>query len=408
MGKGLSMTYDFDRVVDRRSTNSVKWQLYGPGILPLWVADMDFPAPEPILEALQRAVDHGIFGYEMASRDLGATVAARMESLYGWKAPPESVVATPGVIAGFVAAAHALCAAGDGILVQPPVYPPFLSVHEKAGLVRQDAPLARQDAHSHRMAYALDWSAFEEAFGSHGTHTGMFLLCNPHNPTGQMYTRDELTRMAQACLAHGAFIVSDEIHSELLLGDARHVPIASLDPAIAARSITLVAPSKTYNIPGLFCAFAIVPDPGLRERYKKTIERMAMHVGSPGLLAARVAYSGACDDWLADLRVYLAANRDFLVDFVGRELPGIRTTVPSATYLAWLDCNDLIRSGRVAGSPHKFFLHEAKVALNEGAEFGQGGQGFVRLNFGCPRATLAEALERMKTALLPGLPGAEL
>jgi cystathionine beta-lyase len=227
----------------------------------------------------------------------------------------------------------------------------------------------------------------------------MFLLCNPHNPTGQVYSPEELSRMAEICLKHNTIIVSDEIHSELLLGDVRHTPIATLSPEIAEHSITLVAPSKTFNTAGLFCGFAILPNAELRERYKEQVERMTLHVSSLAQAAALVAFSGECDDWLEELRAYLIANRDFLVEFVQKELPGIRITRPDATYLAWLDCTELVSSGQIKGSPFDFFLKKAKVALNDGVPFGTGGEGFVRLNFGCSRATLEEALQRMKTAL---------
>jgi cystathionine beta-lyase len=393
-----TMSYDFDRLVDRRSTNSLKWRRYDPDVLPLWVADMDFPAPPPVLEALRRAVEHGIFGYAIPARELAEAVAGRMQRLYGWQVAPEMVLATPGIVSAFAAAARAFCQPGQGILVQPPVYPPFLSVHQTAGLVRQDAPL-RRIARSQPVEYEIDWDVFEHAFHANGTAAGMFLLCNPHNPTGQMYTRAELARMAELCLRHGAVICSDEIHSELLLNDTSHIPIAALDPAVAARTITLIAPSKTFNVAGLFCGFAIIPDEEMRKRYRATLEMMTLHVNSLGLIAAQAAFSGDCDDWLAALNRYLAANRDFLVSFVERELPGIRTTFPAATYLAWLDCTDLVRAGRIQDSPHQFFLHRARVALNDGAEFGPGGENFVRLNFGCPRSILTEALERMKRAL---------
>ena len=392
------MRYDFDRIIERRGTNSIKWSRYPEDVIPLWVADMDFAAPEPIQVALQAKVEHGIFGYEMPSKQLAETVAARMEKLYGWQVSPEAVVATPGVIAGFTAAAQVVCTAGQGILVQPPVYPPFLTVHERGGLVRQDAPLT-MSAEGRTLHYAVDFDVFAEAINSGGAQTGMFLLCNPHNPTGQAYSRDDLARMADICLKNGMVICSDEIHSELLLGGAKHLPIAALGPEIAARTITLAAPSKTFNVPGLFCGFAIIPDNDLREHYKKTVEHMAMHVSSLGLAAAQVAFSGQCDEWLGALRAYLTENRDFLVEFVQSELNGIRTTVPDATYLAWLDCNELVKSGKTTGTPHEYFLRHAKVALNEGKEFGPGGEGFVRLNFGCPRAVLSGALEKMKTAL---------
>ncbi len=391
-------SYDFDRLIDRRPTNSLKWRRYDPDVLPLWVADMDFAAPPPVLEALRQAVDHGVFGYAIPTRELAEAVAGRMQRLYGWQVGPEMIVATPGIVSAFAAAARAFCRPGQGILVQPPVYPPFLSVHATAGLVRQDAPLA-QIAHSQYVQYEIDWQVFERAFHAGETSTGMFLLCNPHNPTGQIYSRAELSRMADLCLRHGALICSDEIHSELLLGESTHIPIAALDPQIAARTITLIAPSKTFNVAGLFCGFAIIPNEELRLCYRKTLETMTLHVNSLGLIAAQAAFSGACDDWLAALNRYLTANRDFLADFVARRLPGVRTTFPAATYLAWLDFSELIRAGRIQGTPYQFFLQQARLALNDGAEFGPGGEGFVRLNFGCPRATLVEALERMARAL---------
>jgi cysteine-S-conjugate beta-lyase len=390
--------FDFDRIIDRRGTNSIKWKLYPADVLPLWVADMDFAAPEPVISALQARLEHGILGYELPPRELLETVAARMERLYHWKVDPSMVVATPGVVAGFVIAVHAVCAGGEGIVVQQPVYPPFLKVHEHAHLVRQDAPLA-PIASDNSLRYEVDFDVFARAFHSAGANTGMFLFCNPHNPTGQVYSREDLAHLAEICLQKDVVICSDEIHSELLLGGAEHFPIAALDPQVADRSITLVSPSKTFNIPGLFCGFAIIPNKDLLERYKKTVENLAMHVSSLGMFAAKTAFSGVCDDWLAALRSYLTANRDFLVSFIQHELPGIKTTIPAATYLAWLDCNGLVEAGKISASPAKFFLEQARVALNEGADFGPGGNGFVRLNFGCPRSILVEALGRMKSSL---------
>ncbi len=392
------MSFNFDEVIDRRSTNSVKWQLYGPDVLPLWVADMDFRTPQPIRTALQSAVDHGIFGYEFLTSELREIVASRMEKLYNWKVSPAAIVPTPGVIAGFTAAARTVCSPGEGVLVQPPVYPPFLSVHERTRLVLQQAPL-RAIARDYTIRYEVDWDGFRQGINAGGARTGMFLLCNPHNPIGQAFSRSDLERMLHELSGTQTVICSDEIHAELLLGETQHIPIASLEPGNPRRFITLIAPSKTFNIPGLFCAFAVITDEELRQRFEHAVEEMALHVNSLGLIAARAAYSGACDEWLVALRAYLAKNRDFLVDTIRSEFPGIRVTIPDATYLAWLDCRDLVASGRIDGSPHKFFLHKAKVALNEGSEFGFGGEGFVRLNFGCPRSTLEQALEKMKAAL---------
>lgn len=393
--------HSFDHVSDRRGTNSLKWTRYGKDVLPLWVADMDFPAPEPARQALQRAVEHGIFGYEMPGRGLMETVASRMGRLYGWKVLPETVVAVPGIVAGFHAAARAVCQPGEGILIQPPVYHPFLEVAERTGRVQQMAPLRRSND-GHVTRYELDGQAFDSGMNAHGVHTGMFLLCHPHNPTGQIYGRADLERMADTCLRNKTVICSDEIHSELLLGGARHLPLAAIDSEIAGQTITLISPSKTFNLVGLFCGFAIIPDSKLRARYRRVLHELALHVNSLGLIAADAAFSGTCDAWLVELRNYLTANRDWVVDFVSREMEGVRMTVPDATYLAWLDFGEWVRAGKIAGDPYRFFLDKAKVALVSGTEFGPGGENFARLNFACPRATLVDGLQRIAGALKAG------
>jgi cysteine-S-conjugate beta-lyase len=389
------MAFNFSQAPNRLQTNSIKWTLYPPDVLPLWVADMDFQAPPAINEALARAVAHGVHGYEFPSKRLREIVAMRMENLYGWQVQPEWVIATPGIIAGFNAAAWTICESGQAILTQPPVYPPFLSLHKNIGLKRQDAPLrCLTPANKHIIHYEIDFEQFEAAFKT-DSPIRMFLLCNPHNPTGRAFSREELLKMAEICLAHDSIIVSDEIHSELTLPPNRHIPIAALDPEIAARSITLIAPSKTFNVPGLFTGFAIIPDDSLRRKFRHEAERLCMHVNSLGLVAAEAAYSGACDAWLDALRLYLIGNRDWVSDFVRDNLPGVRVTHPEATYLAWLDFSDL----NLETSPHKYLLEKAKVALNEGKDFGDQGEGFARLNFGCPRSVLEQALLQIKTSL---------
>ena len=392
------MTFNFDQVVDRRLTNSTKWRKYPEEVLPLWVADMDFRTPEPILDAIRSNLDMGVLGYDLQTESLQEVAAARMERLYGWQIEPEMVIATPGIVSGFNVAARAVCEQGDGILIQVPVYFPFLSLSENGGFTQQTAPLTLAKDRQY-LRYKVDFDTFKSCFHSNGARTHMFLFCNPHNPTGNLFHKEDLLKFAELCLEDEILICSDEIHSELILGDRSHIPIASLSPDIARHSITLISPSKTFNVPGLFCGLAIVPDPLLREGFKKQVDRLTLHVNSLGILAAQVALSGACDDWLLELRTYLRANRDFLLKFTREFLPGIHTTNPEATYLAWLDCNDLIAEGRIQGSPYEFFLKEAKVALNDGPTFGPGGEGFVRLNFGCPRSILSEALERMRKAL---------
>lgn len=392
------MSYNFDKIIDRRSSNSSKWTQYPEDVLPLWVADMDFMTPQPILDALKNAIEQSVLGYELPSQALFETVAARMERLYGWKIEPEMVIATPGIVSGFNAAARAVCAPGESILMQPPVYFPFLSVHENIGLARQYAPLAKT-IDRQILRYEIDFDSFEAAIESGDARTRLFLLCNPHNPTGEAFSKEQLSRLAEICLRHDVLICSDEIHSELLLGGTQHFLIATLSPEIAERTITLVAPSKTFNTAGLFCGFAIIPNPELRERYQKAIQQMTLHINSLGQVAAQVAFSGVCDDWLEELLAYLTANRDFVTGFVRENLADIRLTVPEATYLSLLDCNPLLESGKITSSPFDFFLEEAKVALTDGAQFGPGGEGTVRLNFGCPRSLLEQALLRIESSI---------
>ena len=392
------MPFDFDSIIDRLHSNSIKWTAFPSDVLPMWVADMDFPAPAPIKTALHNAVEHGVYGYEMLNQSLRQSVVARMKALYNWDIDEKSIVPVTGIVSGFYAAASTLCRPGDGYLIQTPVYMPFNDIQKNQGVIRQEARLVRI-TEGQRVRYEIDWASFEKAFNSSGSQTKMFLLCNPHNPTGQVYTREELLKMAELCLKNDTIIVSDEIHSELLLGGSQHVPMATLSPEIEDHSITLIAPSKTFNIAGLFCGFAIIPNAELRQRYISVVERMTLHVASLALVAAQAAFSGECDQWLTELRAYLTQNRDYLVDFVEKNLPGVRISFPQATYLAWLDCSELVASGKIGGNPYEFFLKEAKVALNDGAAFGSGGENFVRLNFGCPREMLKDGLERIRKSL---------
>lgn len=385
----------FDRVLARRDPRVLnKWTIYPRDVLPLWVADMDFRSPEPVLRALHRAVDQGVLGYELPSGALLEAVAARMDQLYGWKISPDMVVTVTGIVSGFSVAARAFCSPNKGYLIQTPVYNEFHAVRDNLGVPKLEAPLVKS-SRANILRYEIDWDAFEKK----ARKAGIFLLCNPHNPVGKVFSRGELRRMAEICLANEVIIVADEIHSELLLGDQGFTPLATLSREIAGHSITLVSPSKTFNVPGLFCGFAIIPNAKLRERYADVVSKLRLHVSSLGLIAARVAMSGQCDGWLAELRSYLTANRDFLVDFAAEHLPEIQLTKPAATYLAWLDCNGIMKAGGIKDSPFDFFLKEAKVAFSDGKIFGREGQGFVRLNFGCPRRTLTEALERVQHSL---------
>ncbi len=340
------MAYNFDQTLDRRQTNSTKWGQIPEDVIPLSLADMDFRTPEPVLNALRSSLEFGVLGYDLQIKTLQEVASARMERLYGWKVTSEMVVAIPGIVSGFNAAARTVCDRGDGILIEVPVYHPFQSVSENADLTRQTAPLMLNKS-GQNLVYDVDFGVFKSSIHSNGARTRMFLLCNPHNPMGNMFSREELMEFAELCLENDVIICSDEIHSELTLGDRHHIPIASISPEIANNTITLISPSKTFNVPGLFCGLAIIPDSNLRERFKKQAERLTFHVNSLGIISAQTALSGECDDWLMEVRTYLRANRDFLVQFIREFLPGIRTTNPDATYLAWLDCNDLISNGKI-------------------------------------------------------------
>lgn len=380
------MTYDFDQPVDRRRSDSTKWRIYDEDVLSLWTADMDFRSPEPVVEALRARVEHGVFGYCVEPPELRDVIVERLARLYDWRVDPDAIVFQTGTQAGFQLVCQVAATPEDGVLVQPPVYPPIAGAAAHNGSVHQEAPLVTRS----NGAWEIDLDAFGAAVTD---RTRVFILCNPHNPVGRVFGRDELERLAATCLRRNILICSDEIHCDLLFDGHRHVPIASLDPEVARRSVTLIAPSKTFNVPGLRCSIAIVLDPTLRRRLTVGSPEFA-EVNSLGLVAALAAYRDG-QEWLDQVLAYLRANRDFVAGYVRREMPGLVMDAPEATYLAWLDCR---RSG-IAGNPQQFFLKKGRVALHDGAEFGTGGDGFVRLNFGCPRSTLAEALARMKGAL---------
>ena len=380
------MTYDFDQPVDRKQTDSRKWQRYAGDVIPLWVADMDFVSPEPVVEALHRRVDHRVFGYSRPDRDLNIVIQERFKRLYGWDVSEEEIVFIPGVVPG-LSLSFQLCAAhGEGVLAQPPVYFHFISDPVRRGRLLIDPPLVPKGE-----TYEIDFDAFERSITD---STRIFLLCNPHNPVGRVFTPSELTRLAEICLRHHIIICSDEIHCDLVYPGSRHTPIATLGPEVADQTITLMSPSKTFNLAGLGAAFAVIKNPDLRERWTREGQGIVPHVNIMGHTAALAAFAKG-QEWLDQVLAYLRGNRDFLTRFVRERLPHIKMARMEATYLAWLDC----KSAGIPGNPSAFFLKEARVALNDGREFGKGGEGFVRLNFACTRAVLTEALERMEKAL---------
>ena len=382
------MNYDFDTIIDRRSTDSSKWSKFDQDVIPMWVADMDFISPQPVIEALQERVAHGVFGYlDPALSEFRQVFVERLAALYRWEVQPEDLVINPGVITGFNMACQAVGKPGSGILLQTPAYHPFLRAPENANRFRQDVELLQNDD-GH---YSIDWETLEEAITR---QTSLFISCNPHNPVGRVFRENELERMAEMCLRRGLVICSDEIHCDLVYPGQRHIPIASLAPEIAAQTITLMAPSKTFNLAGLKFSVAIIQNADLRRKFQRVGSDLVGGINLLGPIAALAAYRDG-GDWLEQLLVYLGANRDYLYDFVTNELPGVSMVSPEGTYLAWLDC----REAGIEGNPCEFFLEKARVGFNDGAIFGVGGQGFVRLNFGCPRGILTEALERMQQAL---------
>ena len=354
------MPYIFDEIIERRNTLSVKWTEYPKDVLALRLADMDFRVAPQIRSALQKQLDHGVFGYEEPKRPFMEIIASRMKKLYNWDVRPEWVIFTPGVNTGFNAAARFLCTSKRGYLVQTPVYNEFHDISHKVGVPQRTVRLEKKVS-GNRISYEVDLDAFEREV----KRSGMFLLCHPHNPVGKIYPRNELMQMAEICLRHDVPIVSDEIHSEVLLGDAKFTPLVKLIPTIKERSITLISASKAFNVPGLVCAFAIIPDETLRNKFAEVVMGMSFEIPTPGLAAVQVAYSGGADAWLRALRRYLTANRDFIIDYVTHNMPGVRMTKPDATYLMWLDCSEL----KLKQSPYAFFLDKAKVALGDGGKF---------------------------------------
>jgi cystathionine beta-lyase len=383
------MIYDFDQLIDRRQTESSKWHHDDPDVLPLPVADMDFVSPEPVIRALRERVEHGIFGYGTPMPEFYDVLLAHLKARYNWGVPAEAIVVLPGVIAGFNLACRAVAQPGEGLLQQTPLYPPMRRAPGNIGLHAHTLSLVRQASGY----YAIDFDAFQAAIQP---HTRVFMLCNPHNPVGRVFERHELERMAEICLRHNIDICADEIHCDILFDHHVHVPIASLDTAIADRTITLMAPSKTYNLAGLHCAFAVIPNPELRERFiAQRLDLVHRMVNILGYTATLAAYRDG-QSWLDQVLRYLQGNRDAVEAYVKAHLPGVTMHPPEGTYLAWLDCR---QAGIPNGDPHTFFLQQARVALTNGLDFGPDGAGFVRLNFACPKERLMMALDRMREAL---------
>ncbi len=387
------MKYDFDRVIPRTNTDSVKWMglqdRFGvTDALPLWVADMDFESPAPVVQALVQRAQHGIFGYPWRSDAYYSAIVGWLARRHGWRVQRDWITVAPGVVTSLSVAVHALTQPGDKIVIQTPVYPPFFSAVRNNG--RQ---LVRNPLRFENHFYRMDLQDLERKIDK---RTKLLILCSPHNPVGRVWSREELAALGEICVRHDLLILSDEIHSDLILSGHRHTPIATISDELAERTLTFLAPSKTFNIPGLGTSFVVTPDENLRTRFKGMAENLGLEAGNVfGLLALQVAFDQG-EEWLEQLLDYLAGNLDWATRFIRERIPGIQAVCPEGTYLLWLDCRGL---GLEPAALKDFMLRQARVALNDGREFGKEGEGFQRLNVGCPRSVLAEALTRIETAV---------
>jgi cystathionine beta-lyase len=385
------MSILFDEHIERRATGSIKWNLYEADVLPMWVADMDFRVAEPIRKALHDAVEHGIFGYQFDSPPLREVIVQRMQQRYQWTITPQQILFIPNLVSALNFVCMAFAEPGDEVLTLTPVYPPFLNAPTNSGRVLETVDLIEQRDGA-ILDYVIDFQAFEAAITP---RTKVFMLCNPHNPMGKAWSRADLEQLAAICLRHGIVIVADEIHCDLLLDDGLvHTPMASLGEAVAAQTVTLMSPSKTFNLPTLGLAYVIAQNPDLLQRFQKATDWFVPHPGTMGYAAAYAAYSEG-QAWVDGLLPYLRANRDFMVNYLQTHLPQLAFTRPQATYLGWIDWRGIA----LPGTPYQFCLEKARVAFNDGAAFGTAGEGHTRINFGTTRERLTEGLARIRAVV---------
>ncbi len=373
----------FDTVYDRTETDSQKWQKYeGQDILPMWVADMDFHAPEVVLDALHERIDHGIFGYARPEPSCTEATIEMLEREYGWQIDPSWLVWLPGLVVGLNIASRAFCEEQHEVLTTTPIYPPFIF-----GPKFQHRPVVKAQMALDGDRYVMDWDALEAAVTP---ETKLFFFCNPHNPCARVFEREELLKVIDFCERHDLICCSDEIHCELVLDGRKHIPLASISEEAKKRVFTFIAPSKTYNLAGLGCSIAIIPDETLRNRFVTASRGIMAEVNNLGYVACEAAYRYA-QDWRDELQTYLAGNRDLIHDFVKREIPEIGLYQHEATYLSWMDVSKLELQNPLA----HFEAHG--IGLSDGIPF--DSKKHLRLNFGCPRATLEEGLRRLKAGV---------
>lgn len=386
------MKYNFDEIVDRKNSDSIKWtgveEKFGANdILPMWIADMDFKSADEIIEALKDRVDHGVFGYIQKPDSFYQSIIDWVKKKFDWEIKKEWILFTPGVVSGFNIGVREFTEEGDKVLVQSPVYPPFFRVLDNNKRVANNSPLIYKDG-----KFLMNYEELENNIGD----TKVMMLCNPHNPVGRVWSKEELKRLGDICLENNTIIISDEIHSDFTLKGVKHTPMASISKELEQNTITLMAPSKTFNVAGLVTSFAIIANEDLRNTYAQAIETLEIDGTTIfGALALEVAYNHG-EEWLKQLLVYVEDNIDYAIDYIEKKIPEIKVDKPEGTYLLWLDFNKL---DKTADEIEEALLRVGKVALNDGRPYGEGGDKFFRLNIGCPRSILEEGLKRIEKAV---------
>nr|WP_320146779.1 MalY/PatB family protein [uncultured Anaeromusa sp.] len=384
------MQHNFDELIERRGTECKKWNTYANDVIPMWIADTDFKCPQPVIDAMVKRAEHGIFGYPTNLDTFEKSIVNWQKKRFGWDVQTEWVEYTPAVIPAIVYAMYAFTNPGDNVVIQMPAYHPFHAIIPDNGRHILGNPLIlREDG-----SYDVDFENLEELLKKR--KTTMFLLCSPHNPTGKCFTREELTKMSELCLKYNVFVVSDEIHSDIVYSGNKHIPYGSLSQAAADNCVVCVNPSKTFNIAGVRTGAVIIPNRNNHDLFYAPLESLKAYGRTIfGTLPIEVSYND-CDYYADQLLEYLEGNRKYLKEFLETRVPKIKMGNPQATYLMWLNCKALNLEPKEL---QQFFLQKAKVAMNEGSTFGPGGAGFMRMNIACPRSRLVEALERIEKAV---------
>jgi len=387
------LVYDFETIIDRTTKNSAKWTLMKrltglDDLIPLWVADMDFTAPPEVVEALKERATHPIYGYTVPTEGYYNGLINWMAKHHGWSGVEKDwILYTPGVVAGFSIAIQAYSQPGDKVVIQPPVYYPFKNQILSTGRQVVENPLKIVDGY-----YEMD---FEDLAEKIDERTKMIILCSPHNPVSRVWKREELEKLVEVCEEKNILIVSDEIHNDLILGEIKHTPTATISEEAIQRTVTLVAPSKTFNLAGLTNANAIIPNKKLREAFRSQASKGSGHSNIFGMVAQDAAYNKG-EAWLEELLTYLRGNLKYLEEFIAEKIPGLKLYPLEGTYLAWVDCTSL---GMNDEELNEFMLKKAKLWLDEGTLFGTGGSMFMRINLACPRSLLKKALENLEKAV---------